>query len=84
MADKVFLLTTTDNPYSPFTEWIKWYHEDQRLGYDTPGLLARLASSSGSLDDEGDEAAMRTVIKYNFSGKHILVTAKDYSTQTKS
>jgi hypothetical protein len=80
----VFLLTTIDNPYSPFTEWIKWYHEDQRLGHDTPGLIARFASSSEIHDDQGNEAAMYDVVKYNFSGKHIMVTEKDYTTQVKT
>jgi len=36
------LLTTEDNPYNPFTQWLAWYHEDQRLGYDTPGFRSRL------------------------------------------
>lgn len=73
----VYLLTTTDNPYNPFTQWLQWYHEDQRLGYDTPGLLARFASSSEVIDDEATEAAMFDVVKYNFSGKHLLVTEED-------
>lgn len=73
----VFLLTTTDNPYNPFTQWLRWYYEDQRLGHDTPGLLARLASACDSIDDEADESAMRDVVKYNFSGKHVMVTSED-------
>ena len=75
--DPVYLLTTTDNPYNPFTEWLPWYHFDQRLGYDTPGLLARLAAVSELPNDEAEEDAMRDVVRYNFSGKHILVTEDD-------
>jgi hypothetical protein len=73
----IFLLTTIDNPYNPFTQWKQWYYEDQRLGYDTPGLLARLSAPSETIDDEANEAAMHDVVKYNFSGKHILVTRED-------
>jgi len=73
----VYLLTTEDNPYNPFTQWLAWYHYDQRLGYDTPGLLARFSASSGIIDDEANEAAMREIVRYNFSGKHILVTRDD-------
>lgn len=73
----IYLLTTTDNPYNPFTQWLPWYYQDLRLGHDTPGLLARLSASSESIDDEATEAAMRDVVKYNFSGKHIMVTRDD-------
>ncbi len=79
----VFLLTTTDNPLSPFTEWVAWYLEDLRLGHDTCGLLARLVSDSDSIDDEAEIAAMRDVVKYNFSGKHIMVRPEDYNSSSK-
>lgn len=73
----VYLLTTTDNPYNPFTQWLQWYYTDIRLGHDTPGLLARLATSSEVIDDEATEAAMYDVVKYNFSGKHIMVRQEE-------
>lgn len=75
----VWLLTTTDNPLSPFSDWVAWYLEDLRLGYDTCGLLARLTSSSEIIDDEAEEAAMRDVVTSNFSGKHIMVRPEDYT-----
>lgn len=73
----VYLLTTEDNPYNPFTQWLRWYYQDIRLGHDTPGLLARLSTSSEDIDDKSTEAAMYDVVKYNFSGKHIMVTEDD-------
>lgn len=76
----VFLLTTTDNPLDPFDDWTAWYLEDLRLGYDTCGLLARLASGSNAIDDAAEVAAMRDVVRYNFSGKHIMVRKEDYQT----
>ena len=74
----VFLLTTTDNPVNPFDDWIAWYYQDLVLGHDTCGLLARLTSGSETIDDEAEQAAMRDVVKYNFSGKHIMVNKEDY------
>ncbi len=74
----IFLLTTVDNPYNPFTQWSKWYYEDQRLGHDTPGLLARFSSASNeSFNDEANDKAMSEIVRYNFSGKHIKVTKED-------
>ena len=74
----LFLLSTTDNPLNPFDDWVAWYLEDIRLGHDTCGLVARLASVSNSIDDEPELASMRDVVRYNFSGKHIMVTREDF------
>ena len=82
MASKdppVFLLTTTDNPLDPFNDWVAWYLEDIRLGHDTCGLLSRLLSGSDSIDDDAEVSAMRDVVTYNFSGKHIMVNKEDYT-----
>jgi hypothetical protein len=72
-----YLLTTVDNPYNPFTEWTQWYYQDIRLGHDTAGLLARFSTSSEIINDKANQAAMRDVVRYNFSGKHIMVTRDD-------
>ena len=75
----LFLLTTVDNPLSPFKDWVAWYLEDLKLGHDTCGLLARLVSDSDTIDDEAEVSAMRDVVTYNFSGKHIMVRPEDYT-----
>lgn len=36
-----YWVTTTDNPYDPFTEWDKWYVADMQLGYNLPGYVMR-------------------------------------------
>lgn len=68
-----FRLTTEDNPFNPFTEHDKWLMEDIRLGHNTYALLARVCGDTdindGSIDD-----AMREIVFYNYSGKHLLVT----------
>ena len=79
MANKSpFLISTTDNKYSPFIDFVAWYIEDQRLGYDTSGLLARLTANADEFNDVATEQAMRDIIELNFSGKHVMVVKGDY------
>jgi hypothetical protein len=75
----VWLLTTVDNPYSPFDEFTKWHMEDLRLGYNTSGLIARLANASDTFNDDTDFAVMRSIIAHNWSGKHVMVTRETWS-----
>lgn len=74
-----FLISTSDNPYSPFSDFSRWYAEDLALGYDTCGLVARLAKVSELDEDIAIDNAMRTIVEYNFSGKHIVVRPSDYA-----
>lgn len=74
-----WLLTTEDNPFNPFTQWIEWYSEDIRLGYDTCGLVARLSSTSDSFDDDSEFQTMRDVVELNFSGKHLMVSEATFN-----
>jgi hypothetical protein len=72
------LLTTTDNPINPFSNWEEWYSTDSRLGHNTPSLLARIADAGDGFDDGGIEEAMREIVRFNLSGKHIIVTARTF------
>ena len=72
------LLTTEDNPYNPFTEWDAWYNFDITKGYDTCGLLARVVNADDDLDDNAALDAMRQIVHYNFSGKHVIVTNAEF------
>jgi len=45
------MLTTTDNPFSPFDDWDAWYAFDERMGYCTSGLIARVIITSDELSD---------------------------------
>lgn len=73
-----FLLSTEDNPYSPFTNYQAWYFEDLRLGYDTNGLLARMVANAEEFNDNAVQDAMRDIVELNFSGKHVVVVREDF------
>jgi hypothetical protein len=75
------MLTTVDNPFDPFTQWNEWLAYDTRLGYDTPGLLARTVNNSFDLS-EPDQAiaidyAIDQIVAENVSGMHRKVS-KNY------
>lgn len=76
-----WLMTTVDNPYSPFNDFARWYGEDMRLGYNTCGKLARLASAADDFNDDADFAVMRQFITYNWSGKHVMVTEDTWANE---
>lgn len=76
--DPQFLLSTEDNPHSPFKEWEAWLMEDIRLGHNTCGLLDRVCRTS-DLDDGAELQAMYSIVEHNLSGVHIVVTPMDYA-----
>ena len=45
---KMVMLTTVDNPHSPFDEFGAWYTFDLQQGYRTSELLARILHGIGS------------------------------------
>jgi hypothetical protein len=45
------MLTTVDNPWSPFDNFDQWYEYDERMGYHSCSLLARVAVLSNELSD---------------------------------
>ena len=67
-----YMLTTVDNPFDPFTRFDEWLAYDTRLGYDTPGMLARITKISNELS-EPDKAlavqdAIDEIVNENVSG----------------
>lgn len=72
---KECMITTTDNPYSPFDEFDEWYTFDTAMGYNTCSLLARIAPiKSITLTEEEEEAekekAIDILCEFNFTGKY--------------
>lgn len=66
------MLTTTDNPFNPFTQFDDWFAFDEAKGYHTCSYLARITKSSDelSLEDESIaiESAIDEIIKLNILG----------------
>lgn len=44
-------LTTVDNPFSPYDQFEDWYRFDTDKGYNSSGLLMRMAYISDQLTD---------------------------------
>jgi hypothetical protein len=69
------MLTTVDNPFNPFTDYDAWLAYDRALGYDTPGMLARIANVSLDLPehlvDQSIEEAIDEIVTENVSGNYI-------------
>lgn len=64
---KFYGLTTKDNPYNVFDDYINWMNFDHQKGYNTSELLARIARTSDELDEEENqkeiERAIDTIIQ---------------------
>ena len=75
------MLTTIDNPFDPFTQWVEWYAFDTRAGYYTSEFLARVVRSSEDLSDaDQDKAideAIDEIVKENVLGVYRKVTRTD-------
>lgn len=77
-----FMLTTTDNPFNPFTQWEEWLAFDLILGHNTPAYLARVVRTSDELS-EADQSiaiddAMDEIVKENPLGIYKKVEANSY------
>lgn len=74
------MLTTTDNPYDPFTEFEAWYRYDEAKGYHSSAFLARIARTSDQLSEQENieevERAINDIIKYDPLGIYKKVKQK--------
>jgi hypothetical protein len=72
------MLTTIDNPHSPFENWDAWLAYDMAAGYNSSGLLARVAVVSSELSDVDYNneiaRAVDEIVSENVSGVHRKVT----------
>jgi len=75
-----YMLTTTDNPFDPFTEFEPWFLYDTQAGYHTCAYLARIVISSDDLSDADqaldNERAMDEIIAEHGGGIYKKVAAK--------
>lgn len=56
------MLTTTDNPFNPFTHFDEWYNYDEAAGYNTSSFLARIIKTSDDLSEADESVAIETAI----------------------
>ena len=70
----VYALTTTDNPYDPFTQFDEWFAYDEQLGYHTCGYLARIVKDSSDLSPSDQNFAVNQaideILKFNLTGNY--------------
>ena len=57
------MLTTTDNPFSPYTEFEQWNAYDMQVGHHTLSLLARVTRTSDELSDLDNAQAIDDAIE---------------------
>lgn len=57
-----YWVTSSDNPYDPFTEWDKWVTTDRQLGYNLPAYVARDPVVS-SLPSDAPPAVLQRALK---------------------
>ena len=72
------MLTTFDNPFDPFDEFILWFLFDVEKGYNTCSKLARIARSSedfSTIEDKKEtERAIDEIIDNDFLNIYKKVT----------
>ena len=57
------MLSLVSNPYDPFEQYDLWKNFDTKEGFDTPGLLARVLSTSDDLSPDDQELAVEQAIE---------------------
>lgn len=72
---RVVMLSTTDNPHSPFDDFKAWYAYDVAAGYHTTEYLGRIVNTSHDLSDPdyhlSIEQAVDEIVKENILGIYI-------------
>lgn len=66
------MLTTIDNPFNPFKEYVKWHLYDETRGHNCASLVAMFANVSDDLTDEENnmeiERAIDQIIASDLTG----------------
>ena len=72
------MLTTYDNPYSPFDQFDLWLQYDIEMGYQTCERLGKIIQIEDGMSDKEKEEAMDyaidEIIKYDDLGIYVRAT----------
>lgn len=78
---KNHMLSTSDNPFNPWTQFDDWYAWDTRENYNTLSLLARVVRTADdlpqALEEQAIEDAIIEIVEENVSGVYIMVESPD-------
>jgi hypothetical protein len=72
-----YWVTSSDNPYDPFTEWDDWLRTDRQLGYNLPGYVARDPDVSSLPSDAPPLVLQRTLEQAIDQICHFQLTLRD-------
>lgn len=71
------MLSTTDNPFNPWTHYDQWFDWDTSRGYNTASYLAtvvQLINANGRVSDDYALAlAIDDILEFNITGNYVLV-----------
>lgn len=71
------MISTTDNPFNPWTHYDQWFEWDTSRGYNTASYLAtvvQLINANGRVsDDEALALAIDDILEFNITGNYLLV-----------
>lgn len=71
------MLSTSDNPWNPWTHFSEWNAWDMQAGYHTLSYFARITFSSDELSDADQELAMDDaideILRLNINGMYVAV-----------
>lgn len=77
MAEVAHMLSTTDNPWNPWTNFIEWNAYDMQAGYHTLAYLARIAVSSDEISEADQdlavEQAIEEILRIHSDGMYVAV-----------
>lgn len=62
MEEKKVMLTTIDNEFNPFTDFVLWLLRDKELGYNTCQYLARIAKVTDDMTQKEEDAEIERAI----------------------
>ena len=68
---KVCMLTTVDNPFNPFKDFVSWFMFDIEKGYNSCGRMMRIAKIENDMSQDEEnleiERAIDEIIKLDIT-----------------